>query len=82
MKLSDANLTVTIEKTPRGGWQGYVDTVSGKCFDDGTHVRALFWYDGKKADFKAELADYISGDSVVDCEDPECDACHPVEEES
>lgn len=80
MTLSDPMLIVTIEKTPRGGIQGYVDTVSGKCFDDGSHVRSLFWYSGKKSEFKKELADAVSDLSVVECDEPDCDHCHECEE--
>ena len=81
MKLNDKRIMVDVERTPSGGIQGYVDTLPGTCFDDGTHCRSLFWYDGKIRDFKRELAEFIERDRIVACEDPDCDICHPVEEE-
>lgn len=74
MKLSDTNATVTIERRSYS-LLGTVQTVSGKCFDDGTHFRSLEFYTGGKRELRAALAEFVSGDSVVDCCDPECDVC-------
>lgn len=77
LTLTDDRLTVTVDKNPTGqGFTGYVDTVPGQCFDDGTHSRSLHWHSGKKPEFMASLQSMIVDEQIVECDDPECDQCH------
>lgn len=80
LTLKDPRITVTVDRTPAGGWQGYVDTEQGLCFDDGTHARHLHWHDGTKAKFLNALAEHIRDDEIVECLDPDCEQCHQDDE--
>jgi hypothetical protein len=57
----------------------YVDSPVGKVFKaTGTHTITDSWHRGFKPDY-ADIFERMS-DGLEDCEDPECDNCHPTEE--
>jgi len=82
LELSDPRLTVTVDKFPRSRVL-HVDTIAGKCFDDGTHGRVIEYYSWDRDSIKQmrkQMADLIAQDVIIDCDNPDCDICHPLED--
>lgn len=78
MKLSGKRVTVEFTRYPRS-LLCEIWTRSGFCFDDGTHVRVIEFHSGTKRQLRAAMVEFVETDAIVECDDPECDICHPVE---
>lgn len=80
MRLDDPNLDVQFTQHPRSKCLEAF-TVPGMCFDDGTHVRVVEFYNGKKRDMEKELSRQLAGLYVSECDEPDCEFCRPVDED-
>ncbi len=80
VSLTDKRLRIEFNRYPRAKTLE-VYTISGKCFNDSTHVRVVEYYSGTRKDMEADMRAELSKVEIIDCEDPDCEMCNPSEDE-